>query len=619
MRPVPQLAGGRKRLDAKRQFDHKPALVGAHHGRLGIGSLGVRLGELIPRIRLHLLVAQRDAPRPLVDIQDHDVEALSLAHHFVRMAHFLGPGQIGNMNQSVDARLDAHEHAEIGDVAHLARHDRARRIAVRNAIPRIRLELLHAKRNLLPLLVDFENLDIHQLPQRNHLTRVANVLRPAHFRDVDKALDAFLQFHEGAVIRNGNHLAFHGAACEVFVVDGFPRMRLELLQAQRDALPILVVIQHHDRKFLVEFHQLGRMGNAAPGEIGDVQQAVHAAQIDENAEIGDVFGHAFENLAGLHRRKDFFALRAKFLLDKGLVRNNDVVVGRIQLDDLEFHALFEVRIEIAHRTHIDLRTGEEGFHAANVEIDDHAALDAAYDRAFYDIALFMGFLYPLPAAQLIRLGLRQHKLPMIILQALDKDFYFVARRKGIVEFVQGYNAIALETYIYDYVLFSDAYYAPLHDFLFADRRKRGGDHFFEFFPGLRYFLFFLVSLRNFFKGYDRANNFARISYRIRRIVLFPLGNRRRGRRIVARLFLFGGRLGGFRRLRVRRRFGNGLFRRGVLLLFRDKGRRFRIRRLRAIRRRLRVLFHRGRGLFHRGFVAARRQRRGIVGKNFLVL
>ena len=41
------------------------------------------------------------------------------------------------------------------------------------------------------------------------------------------------------------------------------------------------------------------MVDAAPAHVGDVQQAVDAAQVDERAELGDVLDDALAELADL--------------------------------------------------------------------------------------------------------------------------------------------------------------------------------------------------------------------------------------------------------------------------------------------------------------------------------
>ena len=51
---------------------------------------------------------------------------------------------------------------------------------------------------------------------------------------------------------------------------------------------ILMILTLHR---LADGQHLGRMVDAAPGDVGDMQQAVDAAEIDEGAVIGDVLHH----------------------------------------------------------------------------------------------------------------------------------------------------------------------------------------------------------------------------------------------------------------------------------------------------------------------------------------
>ena len=106
----------------------------------------------------------------------------------------------------------------------------------------------------------------------------------------------------------------------------------------------------------------------------------------------------------------------------------------------------------------------------------------------------MRFLDKLPAAKLVGFYLGKHELTVIILEALDQHFYFVAGYKRCVELVQRYNAVALEPYIYDNIFFPDAYHASMHDFLLMDGRKRHVDHLLQFFVELRRFPLVLVPL-----------------------------------------------------------------------------------------------------------------------------
>ncbi len=178
LRAVLQFAARHKGLHVERELHHEALVLHAHNLALCVVAFLVGIRKLVPRVGLHLLVAQRNAAPVLVNVEDHDVELLPLVDHVARVANFLGPGQVRDVHEPVDARLNLDKDTEVGDVAHRAGQHRARRVAVADALPRVGLQLLHAKRDLSLFLVDVQDLDIDDLSQRDHLTGMLNVACP---------------------------------------------------------------------------------------------------------------------------------------------------------------------------------------------------------------------------------------------------------------------------------------------------------------------------------------------------------------------------------------------------------------------------------------------------------
>ena len=123
-----------------------------------------------------------------------------------------------------------------------------------------------------------------------------------------------------------------------------PRVVAELLDAQRDAVLLGVELQHLGGDFLADLHHFARVAHAAPGHVGDVQQAVDAAEVDERAVLGDVLDHAVDDGAFVQRLHQLGALFAHRGFDHRAARQHDVVALAVELDDLELHRLaFERR------------------------------------------------------------------------------------------------------------------------------------------------------------------------------------------------------------------------------------------------------------------------------------
>jgi hypothetical protein len=100
--------------------------------------------------------------------------------------------------------------------------------------------------------------------------------------------------------------------------------------------------------------------DALPGDVGDVQQAVDAAQVHERAVVGDVLDHAFHGSGLLQLADEFGALLRRGFFQDGAARDDDVAAAAIHLEDLEGLFLAHQRTDIAHRADVDLRTGQEG-------------------------------------------------------------------------------------------------------------------------------------------------------------------------------------------------------------------------------------------------------------------
>ena len=207
-------------------------------------------------------------------------------------------------------------------------------------------------------------------------------------------------------------------------------IRAQLLDAERHALAFAVELQDPHVDLVADLDDFGRMLDALPCHVGDVQQAVDAAEVDERAVVGQVLDHALDDIAFLEVVEELRALGAVFLLDDRATRHDHVVAALVELDDLEFEFLaFEVA-RVAHRAHVHERTGQE--RADVVEFDGESALDAAIDDALDDLALGEGLLEAGPGAGALRFLARQPRLARTVLDGIqrhldllaDDDFHF---------------------------------------------------------------------------------------------------------------------------------------------------------------------------------------------------
>ena len=201
-------------------------------------------------------------------------------------------------------------------------------------------------------------------------------------------------------------------------------MRSQLFQAESNTFFVVIEIENYHVDFVVQFHHFVRMLDASPRKVGDVNQAVNAAQVNEYAVGSDVFNHTFEHLAFFESRNNFFFLLFQFFFDKSFVRNNHVFEFRIDFYYLEFHCFVNEDVVISDGFHVDLRTRQECFDAEHV--NDHTAFGATFDVAFDYFVVFQRCVYAIPRARSASFFVRENKLSVFVFLAFDIDFYFVA-------------------------------------------------------------------------------------------------------------------------------------------------------------------------------------------------
>ena len=210
-----------------------------------------------------------------------------------------------------------------------------------------------------------------------------------------EAFDARLELDEGAVVGDVGHPAVEPRADRIFRLDVLPRIFEQLLHAKRDAVRLVIDLDDLHPHGLADGQHFGRVIDAPPGDVGHMQEAVDAAEIDEGAVIGDVLHDAVDHLAFGEVGDDLMALLGAGFLKHGAARDDDIAAAAVHLQDLEGLRRLHQRRHIADRTDVDLAARQKGDGA--VEIDGEAALDLIEDDAF-DLLLFLEGLFELDPA-----------------------------------------------------------------------------------------------------------------------------------------------------------------------------------------------------------------------------
>src|SRR6202047_2447222 len=283
------------------------------------------------------------------------------------------------MDHAVDVALEPEEQSELGLVLDLALDRRSHREFLDEHFPGIAHGLLEAERNPSLDRIDLQNLHFDFLRGRDDLAGVHVLFGPRHFRDVDQAFDARLQLDERAVVGDVGDAAGEARVQRILRLDALPRIVQQLLHAERNAVGLVVDLDDLDLDGLADGQDFGRVIDPAPGEIGDVQQAVDAAEVDERTVIGDVLDHAVDDLTLFEVLHQLLALLGAGLFENRTARHHDVAAAAVHLEDLERLRVVHQRTDVADRTNVHLRARQER-HGA-VEVDREAALDLVEDHA----------------------------------------------------------------------------------------------------------------------------------------------------------------------------------------------------------------------------------------------
>ena len=191
----------------------------------------------------------------------------------------------------------------------------------------------------------------------------------------------------------------------------------------------MIILQHDHFNFVANLQHFGRMLNSAPRHIGDVQQAVDAAEVDESAIVGDVLHRAFQDDALFEDAEGLFLERCALALEHTAARYHHVAARAIEFQDLETTALTDVAIEIARGTNINMRSGQE---RRNADIYLQAALDLAEDDPFNRNFCLKRFFELAPDFELLRLCMREENRAVLGFGAFEIDIDLVAFLDGDV-------------------------------------------------------------------------------------------------------------------------------------------------------------------------------------------
>ena len=372
------------------------------------------------------------------------------------------------MHQTVDAFFQFNEQAEVGEVAHLSFLLGFDRVTCFDVLPWVLGQLLQTKRHLALLAVNAQQDAFDFVVDFQEVLGAAQVLRPRDFADVEQSFHARGDFHERTVVRHDDHATLDLGSFHQVLAERIPWVRGELLHAQGNPLLVVVEVQDHHVDLLVHFHHLFRVTHTAVAHVGDVHQTVDASEVDKHAVRSDVLDGAFEDLTHFEALDDETLLLFELGLNEGLVRHHDVLELLVDLDNLEFHLLADVLVEVADGLDVHLRSWEERFQTKDVH--DQATFGAALDRTLDDHVFFLGLVHLVPSVVDACRLVADHELAVGVFLLFNEHRNFVTCLQFwvVAELTCANDTFRLVANVDHNLFFANGNHSALHHFFFFD-------------------------------------------------------------------------------------------------------------------------------------------------------
>jgi hypothetical protein len=213
------------------------------------------------------------------------------------------------------------------------------------------------------------------------------------------------------------------------------------------------------------------MPEPAPSHVSDVEQTVHSIEINERAEVSEIFYHPLHLVADLHAFHEFLSLLAPLLLDQFAPAEHDVFAVVVDLDDLEIVGVTDELLQIFRRNDIDLRCRQKCLDA-----------DVYHKPAFHDrfyLALDQAVAVKntrdlVPVLAIRGLLLRENDHAFVIFEALEEHVYFIPNFEilDVLKLGDRNAALGFITDIYQHFAWTNFQYASLDDAAFTEVRHR---------------------------------------------------------------------------------------------------------------------------------------------------
>ena len=370
-----------------------------------------------------------------VDPEDLGVHRVAFFDDLGGVGGLAGPGHVRNVDHAIDALLEFHKGSVGRRIAHDSLDRTTHGITKMDLFPRIGLQMAHREGEFLFFLADRDDNGVDFLAFLKNVARPGDATGPGKFGNVHQAFDAGLELDKRSVRYEAGDFSADLEIDRVFFGNLVPGVFGHLFEAEGDSEAFLVDFENEDFDFLTGLEKLGRMTEATPSHIGDVEESVQTVEVDEGSEFGEVFDTAFDLGSLVEVGEELGAFLVAFFLDQFATREDHVLAVFVQLHDPAFEGLAEEFAQIFRGVDVDLGRGQEGFDA---DVDHETTFHDAFYEALDGLSGFAELDDFIPVLFMGGFLTREDDLAVLVFEAFEKNFDLLPDGEVVrrAEFVQ---------------------------------------------------------------------------------------------------------------------------------------------------------------------------------------
>ncbi|VTR63103.1 Uncharacterised protein [Actinobacillus pleuropneumoniae] len=245
---------------------------------------------------------------------------------------------------------------------------------------------------------------------------------------MNQTFHPWCQFNESSESNQTFYNACYDVARVELLASCFPRTRSSRFDAEADFAFIRIHFQHFHAHLIAFGQYIGWLVNMAPCDLGYVNQTVHAANVNECAELREALHRAFQHLSVLKLGHYFLFVCFELFFQNVLLGKNHFVVLAVQLFHFYAKRAAFVVAEVFNEVTLDHGSRNK---AACADIGYESAFNHVSHRYFEYVLIRKMLLKLFPGILGVDRAFGKNQAFLVVVDANDLALYLLANLNRI--------------------------------------------------------------------------------------------------------------------------------------------------------------------------------------------